>query len=354
MTFTQRVTSITQDTIIPKVFDQVLSDSVATYRFLSKGKKWTGESLKFPVKIASTTQLGSFSGLDSFSTGVVETRQQLSYDLRAYRATVVIPGVERVVNKGEEGMVDLVKAEMESTANDMLDAVSTIFYADGTGNGSKDFLGLDALNDDGTSVVTLGGLSRTTYAVLKGTRTASGGTMTIPKLSAVFSAISGGSSSKQSPTIIVSDDTVWNLYEELLTPTIQANYQTNGFPKITRTSRGVVAGGELGAAGGFTSLVFKGIPWVADEKATSQTVWFINENYTEWYGAKDSRMQQATFGGAIDGVYSDIPTNNTGLQFSGMMTPVQQYGEVGHFYLLGNLVTNAPRRQGRLTGVTGV
>jgi len=355
MTFTQRVVGITQDKILPKVFDNILSDSIATFRWIGNGQNWSGETLKRPVKLSKNSNGGSFSGLDVHSTEAVETRQTMSYDLRAYEMPVAVPGLDLLVNQtGDTQVLNLLQVEIESAGSDALDDISEIFYTDGTGNGNKDFLGLDALVDDGTSVTTIGNLSRTTYPTLAGTRTASGGTLTLTKLATLYSAISGGSASRQKPTIIISDETVWNLYESLLTPTVTANYQTNGYPVITRRSKGPVAGGELKGSQGFTSVIYKGVPWVADEKATAQTVWNINENYINWYGKSDPEMQQAKFGGTHDGVYSEAPTNSTGLQFSGMMKPINQYGKVGHIYLFGNLVTFQPRRQGRLTGVTGV
>lgn len=354
MTFSQRVISITQDTILPKVFDNILSDNFATFRFISNGSKWSGETLKRPVKLVKSTLGGSFSGLDEHSTDTFESRQTMSYDLRAYEMPVAVPGLDLLVNAGEAQVIDLIKTEMESSGADALDDIGTLFYGDGTGNGSKDFNGLDNLDDDGTTSTTVGSLSRTTYPSLSGTRTASGGTMTLTKLSTLYSAVSGGSAVRQKPSVIVSDETVRNLFESLLTPTVAANYQANGYPVVTRTSRGAIAAGELKGAQGFTSLIYKGIPWVADEKSTSQTVWYLNENYLDWYGLKDPDMQQVSLGDTHEGTYSEAPTGNTGLQFSGMMKPVNQYGKVGHLYLFGNLVTFQPRRHGRLTGVTGV
>src|SRR3990167_399923 len=352
--FTQRTISITQDKIVPKVFDQFLSDNLATFRFISNGKKWVGETLKFPVKIAKNTQGVSFSGLDTHNVDAVETRQSLSYDLRAYEIPVAIPGLDRLVNATEAQVVNLVKTEMESSAQDGLDDVGDMFYSDGTGNASKDFNGLANLADDGTTSTTVGNLSRTTYSSLNGAVNASGGTMTLTKLATLHSDVAAGSATSQKPTLAISDETVWNLFESLLTPAVQSNYATNGLPVVTRTSRGAMSAGELKGAAGFTSLIYKGVPWVADEKATSQTVFMINENYLMWYGINDSQMSQPNFGDNVDGVYMDIPSKYSGLNWSGLMKPINQYGEVGHIYLFGNLVTNQPRRQGKLTGVTGV
>lgn len=354
MTFSQRVVSITQDTILPKVYDNILSDNFATFRYIANGKKWVGETLKRPVKLSKNSNGGSFSGLDVHSTAAVETRQTMSYDLRGFEMPVAIPGMDRLVNQSEAQVIDLIKVEAESSAIDALDAIGDIFYDDGTGNDSKDFNGLDNLNDDGTTATTVGGLSRTTYVSLKGTRTASGGVMNINKLGSVYSGAAGGSAMKQRPTIMQSSETEWNLYEQLLSPTVRANYEAGGYPMVTRKSRGVVAQGNLNGALGYTSLVFRATPWVGDEKAPTQTVWFNNENYLEWYGAKDAEMEQVDLGQTHEGVYDEMPSKNTGLQFSGFMKPVNQYGVIGHIYLLGNLVTFQPRRHGRLTGVTSV
>ena len=39
-------------------------------------------------------------------------------------------------------------------------------------------------------------------------------------------------------------------------------------------------------------------------------------------------------------------------QFRELMSPVNQYGEVGFLVLLGNLIHKQPRRNSKLTGVT--
>ena len=352
--FTQRTISITQDRIVPKVFDQFLSENLATFRFVSNGKKWIGETLKFPVKIAKNTQGGSFSGMDNHGVDAVETRQTMSYDLRAYEIPVAVPGLDRLVNGTEAQVVNLVKTEMESSAQDGLDDVGDMFYSDGTGNASKDFNGLGNLADDGTTATNVGNLSRTTYSSLNGAVNASGGTMTLTKLATLYTDVAAGSATSQKPSLAISDETVWNLFESLLSPTVQANYQTNGMPVVTRSSKGAIPAGELKGAAGFTSLIYKGIPWVADEKATAQTVFYINENYLMWYGINDPEMTSPDFGSNIDGNYTDVPSKYSGLNWSGMMKPINSYGDVGHIYLFGNLVTNQPRRQGKLTGVTGI
>jgi len=351
MQFTNRTLTTTQDKIVPKVFDNFLSDSFATFRFVGNGRKWSGESMKFPVKLAKNTQGGSFSAMDTHGVDAVETRQFLTYRLKAYEIPVAIPGLDRLVNATEAQVINLVKTEMESSAQDGMDDVAEMFYADGSGNSSKDFEGVENLIDDTTNV---GEQSRSTYPTLVSEVLDFNGTMTLTKLATVFSGASAGSAAKQKPTIILSDETVWDLYESLLSPTVQANYEATGLPVVTRSSRGALPNAQLKGSMGYTSLIYRGVPWVADEKATAQKIYMDNENYHEWYGINDPEMTQIDFGEAIDGSYAEIPSKYSGLNWSGLLKPVNQYGTVGHIYLFGNFVSSQPRRLGKGEEVTGV
>lgn len=350
-----RVTTLTQDEILPKVVDTILTDNFISFRFLSNAQAWNGTSMKRPIKYASSTLGGSFSGLDVHSTSTVDTRVLMEYKVKGYEMPVAIPGLEKAVNRTPAQVMNLVRVEVESAQEDAIDDIGTMLYGDGTGNSSKDFNGLDLLDDDGTTSDTVGGLSRTTYTGLAGTRTASGGTLDLTKLATLTTSCSRGSSQRMRPSLFVSNETVWDLYESLLTPTVRANYEAIGLPMITRTSKAPIRGAELKGAAGYMALSYRGIPWVADEKSTAQTLWALNENYLTWYGLKDPELQAISLGtGEIEGPYSDAPSKSVGFQWTGFMRPINQYGQVAHMYLLGNLVSWNPGRHGRLTGITGV
>ena len=301
---------------------------------------------------------GSFAGLDTFSTSTSETTQRLAFDLRAYEQPVVVPGMERSVNATEAQVVDLVKFKLEEAEVEAADAIGALLYGDGTGNGNKDFLGLQAIVDDGTSVTTIGGLSRTTYSALNATRTASGGTLTLAKMATLFSAVSAGSAPGHSPTLIISNETVWDFYESLLTPTVRENYSMFGMPSVGKTGGASRPGPGLQGTQGFVSLTYKGVPYVKDERATAQTLYVLNENYLQWYGLKADGSSYSPISlttATMDSTYNAAPMSEfTGFNWSGMLTPTNQFGEVGHLIVLGNLISAQPRRHGRLTGITGV
>lgn len=360
MTFSERVLALTQDYLLPKVVDNVLNSNVLSFRLLGNAKEGKGEAIKKAIKYQSSGTATSFSGMDTFVAQELNTKVRISYDMRGLRIPVGVSGMEAVANAVSETQVtDLVKEALEESQQELMDKVGDVIYGDGTGNGNKDPLGLGAIVDDGTSVATIGGLSRTTYPVLNSTRTASGGTLTLAKLATLFSNVSSGSG-MTTPTLIVSNETVWDLYEQLLTPSVRENYTMFGYYNVGRTG-GATRGGEQGLKGtqGFVAVTYKGIPWVRDEKSTSGTAWMLNENWLDWYGWDARGMfgyNKISLGSqTIEGLHAEAPMSEfNGFNWSGFRAPTNQFAGIADIIILGNLVSFQPRRHGRLTGITGV
>lgn len=334
-----RVLSTTQDFLMPKLVDTVLNSNVFATRALANAKKWQGEQFKIPVKVSQNSTGTSFQGYDTFSTAASDTRVRMAYDPKFYQITVSLPLDELSVNKGEEAVLDLMKIEMASSAQDMADDIGDLFYGDGTGNNGKDFLGLGAIVDDGTSVANIGGLARATYETLKSTVTASGGTLTLAKMATLWNAVTSGS---QKPTAIYAPEAVWSLYEQLLEPKLRIQKDV-----------GMDIGGVKGGTG-FTALDYKGVPVLADEKATSGTLFFLNENFVEWRALPVAMTKPVNFMSQdIEGNdYSEV--KGLGFSWSDFIKPTNAAAIVGHVYLGGELVTSNPKRHGKLTGITSV
>ena len=229
--------------------------------------------------------------------------------------------------------------EVASSAQDMADDIGTIFYGDGTGNSSKDFLGLAAHVDDGNTVANIGGLSRSTFTTLKSTVTASGGALTLAKMATLWNDVTSGS---QKPTAAYCPEAVWSLYEQLLEPKLRIN-------KTVGLDSSGVKGGT-----GFTALDYKGIPVLSDEKATAQNLIFLNENYIEWRALPLPMSEAINFASKdIEGNdYSDV--KGLGFSWGGWIKPTNAAAIVGHVYLGGELVGTNPKRHGKLTGLTTV
>lgn len=339
MAFPERVLSITQDKLMPKVVDSILGANVFATRALNSNKEWSGEQMKWPVKVSKNATGGSFSGFDTLSTTPTDNRIRIKFDPKFYSATCSLPLDQVSVNKTDAGIIDLIAVELESTVQDAADDIGTLFYSDGTGNGGKDFLGLGAIVDDGTSVATYGEQSRSTYTTLKATVTASGGALTLAKMSTLYNACSAGS---QKPSLGLTTEAVFNLYESLLQP-------QERIAKDVSTMKGGMTGGT-----GFTGLFFKGFPVLADEKCTSQALIFVNEDELDWFALPLATETPVKFrSGNIEGNdYEGV--DGLGFTWSGWIKPANQKAIVGHVTLGGNLLSKNPKRHGKLTGCTSV
>jgi hypothetical protein len=356
MTFSDQVMALTQEVLIPKVVDGVLNSNILPLRLIGNAKEGKGYDIRKAIKYQNSGSASSFSGLDTFAAAQLSTRVKMIYDMRAARQPVAISGMDAMANTSAESQTDLVKESVEETQQELIDAIGTMLYGTGTGNANKDFLGLGAIVDDGTDVTTLGGLTRSSYAFTYGTRTASGGTLTLAKLATLFSAVGSGN---DTPTLMVGNETVWDLYEQLLTPMVREQYQSMGYYDVGKVGGAKRAGQGLVGTQGFVAVTYKGIPFVRDEKCTSQNIFMLNEDWLQWYGW-DARgfagyNKIAFTSSQIEGQYSEPPMSNfTGFNWSGLKTPTNQFGVIAAIQLVGNLTSWQPRRQGRLTGITGV
>lgn len=348
--FGNRVLTTTQQFIMPALVDTVLNSNVWACRVLANAKKWRGETMKFPIKYAKNTSGQSFSGYDTFAIQAQNTRVNMQYFPAFYRINVSLPLDELSVNQNsEEKIIDLIDVEIKSSAQDMADDIGTLFYGTGTGNGGKDPLGLGAIVDDGSTVATIGGLSRATYTTLQSTVTASGGTLTLAKMSALYNAISSGS---VTPNMGLVPEAVFSLYESLLVPQERINKNIS-MMKYT-AKNGLNSGTGLVGGTGFTGLAYKGFSILADEKAPAGTMFFLNDNFIDFYALPVAMTEPVKYGSVdIEGNDYDTPMG-LGFSWSGWKKTLNQSTVTSEIYLGGQLVCTNPKRQGKLTGILAV
>jgi len=336
MAVSNRVATVTQNFLAPFVAETVLGSNVGLTRFVGAAKKgWGGAQEEVPVKYTKNNQISSFEGMDTLSTAQVDTRVKMTYDPKFVQAPVVLSKTELAKNNTERRVLDLAKVEMTSTAYDLADSLGDMFYSDGSGNAGKDILGLAGIVDDGTSTTTIGGLTRTTYPTLNGTVTASSGTVSFAKLATLYNACMSG---VNKPTVGLTTETVYSLVESLFVPQERVNKDVS-----------MVKGLQTG--GGYTALMWRGVPILADEKCTSGSFFFLNEDSMDWKaidydGEPISISMNLMNGEAYDSV------KGLGFRWTGWTKPINQEAIVGRIILAGNMVPNNPRFNGRLTGIT--
>lgn len=333
----QRIQTTVQTHYLPFVVDTVLNSNVMFQRIVRAAKKWSGRTLRSPIKVSKNVTGTSFRGMDTFSVAATDNRQFLEFTPSFYQITVALPGDELSVADTDDKVLDLMKLTIQSDTEDMADDLGTIFYADGTGNGSKDPLGLAALVDDGSSVATIGGLSRTTYPTLASTVTASGGTLTLAKLDALWIAVTSGA---QRPTAIYTTEAIFNFYGQLLRP-------QERIVKDASTVKGLKGGT------GFKALNYNGVDVFMDEKCTAGTLFMLNEDFLTFYALPYYNAKPVAYKDQIEGNDYDTPVG-LGFSWSDWIIPANSASVVGHIYFGGQFITNNPKRHGKLTGITGI
>ena len=366
MTFSERVLAQTRQFLLPKVVYNVLGSNVLAARLVGNGKKGKGVAIEKAIKKSLSGNASSFSGLDTFQAAQLDTKIRLTYDMRAIRQPVGVAGLEIMANQDAEVQsTDLVKEALEETQDELFDALGDYLYGTGLGNSGKDPVGLGAIVDDGTDVTTIGGQSRSTYSVLNATRTSlSGVALTLARMATLYSAISSGTG-QSTPTMMISNETVWDLYESLLTPIVREQYSMMGYYQVGSTGGAVRGGSHEGLSGtqGFVALTYKGIPYARDEKATAQAMFMLNENFIQWYGWPASGETTRTTGyepismshSQVETTFSEPPMSSfTGFNWSGFKTPTNQFGAIADILLVGNLTSWRPNRNGKFVAVTTV
>jgi len=314
-----RLTAITRTLVLPKVVDQIKVNSpVISTIFGAMEKKSGGNQLAIPVRYAFSDKVGSYSGLEQADYALVNTRTRAVFDWKQYRGTLAVSNIEVAKNAGEGKVVDLMAEDLKELKESMEDDLATMFYSDGTGNSSKDFMGIIAAADDGTNVTTYGGINRTSYSWFQSYYNASAGAQSLSMWATAYDDVASGA---DKPDLILTTESVWSGYEALLQPQARYNFVQNGYPK---------------ADGGFPSLQFRMVDIISDEKCTSGYAYLLNKKYLHFYWL----------------AHPEYPTSENGFAVSPLEKPVGQDGRVRTIYLYGEFVTDQPRRLGALRGIS--
>lgn len=357
MIFTDRVVDITYQEILPSIVDQINNSNVFMAKVLSKPATWRGVTENQPIEVANSTTGGAFSGMDTFPTAATNNTRLMTWYVAAFEQSVVVPGIERAVNANNEKQVlRLLATRMDEAKISASVLVGTAFYGLGSG---KDFDGLGLIVDNGTNSSSYAGITRSTNAFINGDVTAvTNGIITLDYLSSEFDNVSAAGSTSESPTLGLTTKAIWTYIEGLLQPMVSARYETIGIRGYDRVDGGTQIGSSrpadaaLTGFAGFNALNYRGRPLVADDLCTSQTFFWLNENYLHFKRLQDSSLNQIPSTVEVtEGYYKDVPMPSA-WQFRELMSPVNQYGEVGLLLLMGNLMHMQPRRNGKLTGIT--
>lgn len=350
MTFSESVTSVTRNYIVPKVYDTISKGSPILMKLLQNAKAWkTGVKYEVIIKYQDSTNGGNTGIADKLDTDRQNTRTKMEFEPKMAYKPIVVANIETTLNQGDEQVLDLLETEFDSQAQSLMQVMANNLWT-GTGAGNS-WDSIYNAADDATNFANYGGLARANYTTLKGYYLAAAGATTLAKLATAYDAVSIGN---ETPDIIGTTKAIWSTYESLLTPTVRANYTTSGYPKMNAFGM-VPTSAALAGSQGFDVLFFRGTPVVRDEQIPSGKIFFMNTKNFGMKGIKISGLKQVNFKKTSDGVPAGVPGNvpsTLGFNFRDMMSPVDQLAEVGHIIYAGNFICENPRLQGQMVAAS--
>lgn len=360
MGFNNRVDNFTNRKLYTKVVDNVLNAPTYFSRIMSMGKPFMGKTEEVTVDVISDNQGQFFTGIPTLNSSAANTTITLAYAQTAFTQPQVSIMVESFANVGELGIINLDTFKYEKAAAEAMQQLGSAIYSDGSAN-QPNGLGIIVL-DSGT----IGGQSRSVYPTLKATVTASGGTLTLAKMATLYDTISVASISQETPNVGVTDQPTWSLYEQLLTPNVRASYDEVGYNVLRVRGKFMERNtAELRDAAGFNAISYRGMPIIRDTFCTAGFLHFLNEDYFDWKGRTIVPEEYKGFVEKVNlgtlktyegtGARAlEMPSEYNGWFYQKPLILPNQPGMIARFYVIGQTVGKSFRRQGKLTGITGV
>lgn len=254
-----------------------------------------------------------YSGLDLLPIEQKESRTEMKFDWKQHNVPLLLSGLDLLKNAGAEKISDLVQDEMDeiqmTAANEMGKAVF------GDGSAPKTLTGLRAICDDGTTVATYGGITRsategTPGYPLRGVINTAGTTFSLSAMNTAMQSVVIGA---EKPDLIITTQTLWNKWWERAQPSQRFN--------ATDANRPVNIG--------FSQIEMNGAAVVVDSHCPAGHVYFLNMKWIKL-----------------------VVHSKRFFNFTDWMYPTNQDSALKRMYFAGELVCKSPRLQGLYTNVS--
>ena len=305
------INSFCMNYVMPVLTDNIFRATPITWRFFGKAAKWHGGPLiQAPIEYAANTNAISYAGSGILTVAAVEIATKASLPPRQYNVALNVTGIEEEENKGDARVLDMIKAKMDNAEKSLKDLFGTHFFATQTST-NLDGVGGIAASVSGTPYA---GIDPADFA---GWRTnngagpkAVGGNLTFANLMTEYNLTRNDA---DKPTLMVTTDTIWAGIEQLFFKPYM-KYEDKEMANL-----------------GFENITIHGTPCVFDSKCTAQYLFLFNEKYLKVYV---------------------MPGMN--LKFIPFQSPTNYDYKLAHIRWYGNLLCTNLKRQGVLSGITGV
>lgn len=302
------IIATTFDKVKPVLADQITVELPLLAALNSKGSVVDdgGKRIVKPVLYALNDTVGSYDGYDTIDTTPQDGFGEAVYDWKQYAGSITIDGRTERLNAGSSQIINILTAKIEQLRVSMEDDLNSMLWGDGTGNGSKDFLGLQAIV---LATGTLGGIDSSTETWWR-SRTSSGTDLTtLDGVRSLNTMRNGLRIAKSSPDFGFTTQTVFEAFEALMVPNIRFES---------------TAMGDLG----FENVSYKGATVMFDNDCPSGKWYFLNSKYLEFTKHRDAWLLRKPF-----------------------VSPVNQDAKTSLVISMGELVTDVRRAHGVISSI---
>jgi len=113
---------------------------------------------------SATINANSYSGYEALNIGENSPISAASFSITQYASAVTMSGLQILQNNSKERMIDLLEGRIRVAEGQLMNRIDADLYGDGTGNGSRNIVGLDAAVPTSPTTGTYGGISRVTWS----------------------------------------------------------------------------------------------------------------------------------------------------------------------------------------------
>lgn len=301
-------------TTFPKV-KKTLADQVTTevpllaaLNLRSKVTEDGGRTIDRQVLYALNDTVGSYDGYDPIDVTPQDGFGYATYSWKQYAGSVTIDGRTEAINMGSAQIIPILQAKFDQLRVSMEMDVNAMLWGDGTGNSSKDFLGIQAIvNDSGI----LGGIDPTTETWWKSRKVTSAISLaTTAGVKTLNSILNSLKLVKSRPRVEFTTQANYESYEALAVPNIRFN--------------------DLRLADlGFETVAHKGAEVLYEDNVPANHWYFLNTEHLEFVQHSARWMKLLDF-----------------------VRPADQDAKTALVVSMGNLVTDVRRAHGVATNVT--
>ena len=253
--------------------DNVFTARPLTYKLMEKGRIRMlngGTKIVEPLIYGQNDTVGSYSGFDTIALTPQTGISAAEYEWKQYAASISMSGIEEAKNNGEQEIINLLEAKIMQAEESLREGFNEMFFADGTGNSSKDWNGLANLVEATGTVGNIDPATNTWWASYEENTSAA---LTLAQMSTAYNTVSVGN---DHPDVLLTTQTLFEKYEALLMPLLRYTDSKT-------------------ADAGFQNLLFKSAPVMYDVHCPAGTFFFLNSKYITLVGHSGKWFQQTEF-----------------------------------------------------------